>query len=257
MADEFGEIRHGPRAWLASYVAMLRFDFASQRTWLPAFLLQQVLFGAGMAIIYGFYLGHLSRAAALYIVSGTPALSVLTAGMIGVVMMVVDRQESGSWDFIWSLPCPRSAAVASTCTVFTVLAVPGIVVTLTLAAWRYGITLTVSPMAVPAVLLAALTTTAVAFGMALLIPNPVVTGALINALVFVVLLYSPIVFPISQLPGWLAAVHRVLPIYPVAQVLRASLTTGLVADVGLWYAVLAAWTAVSCAAAWWVISRRR
>lgn len=55
----------------------------------------------------------------------------------------------------------------------------------------------------------------------------------------------------------LAAVHRVLPIYPVAQVLRASVTTGLVANVGLWYGVLAGWTAASCAAAGWVISRRR
>ena len=57
-------IRRGPRYWAGSYAAMLRFDFAAQRNWLPMFVLVQILFRAGMAIIYGFYIGHLSRDAA-------------------------------------------------------------------------------------------------------------------------------------------------------------------------------------------------
>ena len=250
------EIRRGLRHWLSSYVAMLRFDIASQRTWLPMFLLTQVLFGAGMAVIYGFYIGHMSRQTALYIVSGAPALAVLTSGLIGVTTMVVERKEAGSWDFIWSLPCPRSAAVASTFTVFTAMAIPGIVVALVLAAWRYGLSLTPSPMAVPAFLLAALMATSVGFGLAQLIPNPLITGVMVNVLIFVILMYSPVVFPISQLPGWLAGVHRVLPIYPAAQVLRASVTTGLVTGTALWYAVLAGWTVAAWGAAAWVIGRR-
>jgi len=99
-------VRHGARHWAASYAAMLRFDLAAQRNWLPMFALMQVLFGAGMAIIYGFYIGHLPAGAALFIVSGSPALAVLTAGLIGVTMMVTERQQAGSWDFIWSLPAP-------------------------------------------------------------------------------------------------------------------------------------------------------
>lgn len=34
----------------------------SQPGWLPMFLLTQMLFGAGMAIIYGCYVGHALRA---------------------------------------------------------------------------------------------------------------------------------------------------------------------------------------------------
>lgn len=250
-------VRHGVRHWSASYAAMLRFDLAAQRNWLPMFALMQVLFGAGMAIIYGFYIGHLPPGAALFIVSGSPALAVLTAGLIGVTMMVGDRQEAGSWDFIWSLPAPRSAAVASSFTVFTLLSVPGIVVTLALAAWRYGLTLTVSPMAVPALLLSSLMATAVGFAMAQLIGRPVLTNAIVNALIFVVLIFSPIEFPISRLPLWLADVHRVLPIYYLGQILRASLTNGLVADVALAYAVVAAWTVAACAGTAWAVGRRR
>jgi ABC-2 type transport system permease protein len=250
-------VQHGVRHWAASYAAMLRFDLAAQRNWLPMFALMQILFGAGMAIIYGFYIGHLSSGAALFIVSGSPALAVLTAGLIGVVMMVNERQQAGTWDFIWSLPAPRSAALASTFTVFTLLAVPGIVVTLALAAWRYGVTLTVTPSAVPALLLSSLTATSVGFAMAQLIAMPVVTNAIVNALIFVVLIFSPVQFPISRLPLWLAEVHRVLPIYYLGQVLRASVTHGLVANLALSYAVLAAWTAAAWAGTAWVVARRR
>jgi ABC-2 type transport system permease protein len=147
--------------------------------------------------------------------------------------------------------------VASTVTVFTLLALPGIVVTLALADWRYGITLTVSPMAVPALLLSSLMATSVGFGLALLIARPVVTNALVNALIFIVLIFSPVQFPISRLPLWLADVHRVLPVYYLAEVLRASVTRGLVHDTALAYGVLGAWTLASWAATAWVVGRRR
>lgn len=251
------KVRRGVRYWTASYAAMLRFDLAAQRNWLPMFALMQVLFGAGMAIIYGFYIGHLSKDAALFIVSGSPALAVLTAGLIGVTMMVTERQQAGTWDFIWSLPAPRSAAVASTFTVFTLLAIPGIVVTLALAAWRYSVTLAVSPMAVPALLLSSLMITSVGFAVAQLIARPVVTNAIVNALIFVVLIFSPVQFPISRLPLWLADVHRVLPAYYLGQVLRASVTHGLVSNLALSYAVLAAWTVAAWVGTAWVVARRR
>ncbi len=251
-------VRRGPDHWWSSYLAMLRFDIASQRTWLPMFIVTQVLFGTGMAIIYGFYIGPaMSPAVALFIVSGAPALAAIAAALIGVTTMVTERKIAGTWDFIWSLPAPRSAAVASTFTVYTAMTIPGIVATLALATWRYGLRLSVSPMAVPAFLLASLMVTSVAFGMALAIRDPLVANVIVNALIFVVLLFSPVVYPITQLPGWLAAVHRILPIYYLAQTLRASVTTGLVHEVTASYAVLAAWTVAAWAATAWVIGHRR
>ena len=99
--------------------------------------------------------------------------------------------------------------------------------------------------------------TSVGFGLAQAIRNPLVTNVVVNLLIFVVLMFSPVVFPIGQLPSWLADLHRVLPIYHLAQVLRASVTTGLVNHVAISYAVLAAWTVAAWAAAAWVIGRRR
>ena len=137
------------------------------------------------------------------------------------------------------------------------MTVPGVVACLALATWRYGLHLSLSPMVVPAFVLAALITTSLAFGMALAIPSPLVTNVIVNALIFVILLFSPVVYPITQLPGWLADVHRVLPIYHLAQILRASVTSGLVHDVAASYAVLAGWTVVAWTATAWIIGRRK
>lgn len=251
------EVRHGAGYWFSSYVAMLRFDTASQRTTLPMFLFMQILFGTGMAIIYGFYLGRMSTEVMLYVVSGAPALAVITTGMVGVPGVVGERKMAGTWDFVWSLPSPRSAAVASTFTVYTALTIPGTIVTLALATWRYGLHLHVTPMVVPAFALASLMATSVGFGVAQAIRNPLVTNLIVNVLIFVVLIYSPVVFPIDQLPGWLAGIHQVLPIYHLAQVLRASVTTGLVQNVGISYAILTAWMVVAWGVTAWVIGRRR
>lgn len=68
-------------------------------------------------------------------------------------------------------------------------------------------------MVVQALLLASLMAISVGFGFAQIIADPFVTNAVVNVLIFVVLLFSPIVFPIAQLPAWLMEVHRILPIY--------------------------------------------
>jgi ABC-2 type transport system permease protein len=250
-------VRRGTRHWIAAYLSMLRFDLASQRNWLPMFMLMQVMFGAGMAIIYGFYLGTAPVPVIRYIVTGAPALAVITAALIGVSTIVTERQLAGTWDFIWSLPAPRSATVASTFSVYTAMAIPGMVTALALASWRYGIHLNLSLSIVPAFLLSSLMAISMGFALSISISNPLVTNVIVNALIFVILLFSPVVYPISQLPAWLADLQRGLPIYHLAQVMRASLTTGVVHDLIISYVVLGAWTAGSWALTGWVIGRRK
>jgi len=89
-------VRRGPRHWLASFAAMLRFDVLAQRTWLPMFVLMQVLFGTGMAVIYGFWIGSMPSEAALYLVTGAPAIAVITSGLVFVPSMVSDRKLAGT-----------------------------------------------------------------------------------------------------------------------------------------------------------------
>lgn len=249
-------IRSGPRWWLSSYALSLRFDLSTQRAWLPMAVALQVLLGAGMALIYGFYVPNMPKVALTYLVAGAPTLALIPIGLVLLPALVGMQRTAGTYDFLWSLPVPRAVGVMSTLTVGSLLAIPGIVTTLVLAAWRYQIALTISWTVVPALLVTALMCASVGLALAHGVNNPVVVNLVSNTLVFVVLLFSPISFPLSQFPAWLAAVHQVLPFYHMANVVRASLTTGLVTDVWTSYAVLVAWTLAACAVTGWVVGRR-
>lgn len=258
LAPDFGSTRieTGLRRWLRSYVMMMRFDLRGLGQWLAFGIVVQILMGAGMAIMYGFYIGDVPSEVGLFMASGIPAIALIPIGFLMVPNMVARQRIAQTYDFLWSLPVPRLAAAASTFTVFTLMALPGVAAALGVAAWNYGVAFEMSAMIVPAILLTSLMATSVGFGMAHGVKNPVVVNFLTNMIVFFVLLFSPIVVPISQFPEWFASVHRVLPFYHMAQVIRDSLTTGLVDAVGNSYLVLSVWTLGGWIGTAWVVARR-
>lgn len=75
-------------------------------------------------------------------------------------------------------------------------------------------------------------------------------------LVVFVLMFSPLYFPADRLPGWLAAIHRVLPIQAMGEVIRGTLagsTFPLPAGALL---LLGAWCAAAFAVTYAVLARR-
>ncbi|MGA7988020.1 MAG: ABC transporter permease [Candidatus Dormiibacterota bacterium] len=250
-------MRSGVRYWFASLRWMLQFDYGRMREWASMMVLIQMLMGAGMVIMYGFFYPQITAAHALYIATGAPTLALIPLGFVMLPGGVVQQKIEGTFEYIWSLPAPRSAQAVSTFLLYTLLALPGTALALLVAVWRYGVQLSISPLLIPAALLCALVAITVGYGMALAIHNPMVTNLVTNALMFVVLLFSPIVYPASQLPAWLLDVHRVLPFYNMAVVMRAGLTSGVETQVGLSILVLGAWVVVGCAATAWVIGHRR
>lgn len=249
--------RHGAARWLRGYLSMVRFEAASQRDWLGLMLLIELLLGAGMAVMYGFYVASIPPRLAAFIVTGTPALALVPVGFVMLPSAIARRKLAGSYDYVRSLPAPRSATIAATASVFTLLVIPGAAVSLAVAAWRYGVALHVSPLIVPAVLLTSLMASSVGAAIGHGIPDPMATSLIGNLVIFVVLLYTPVAFPPQQFPAWLVHLHEGLPFYNMAIVLRGALSDGLVSDVGASYAVLGAWTVAGLAFAGWVTSRRR
>ena len=249
-------MRSGAGYWMASLRSMLRFETTRARQWAAMMVVIQVMMGVGMALIYGFFYPRMTHETALYITTGTPTLALIPLGFVMVPGSVGQQKLEGTFDFTWSLPVPRSAQAAATFLLFTLLSLPGAVLSLVVASWHYGVTLTVSAQIVPATVLCALMAVSVGFGMALLIADPLLTNLITNALMFVVLLFSPIVFPPSHLPAWLSAVDRALPFYNMAQVIRAGLTTGLVTGLASSYLILLGWTMAGWAMTAWVVGRR-
>lgn len=250
-------LRVGPASWLRSFALMLRYELLGARQWAGVMVVVQFMMGAGMAVMYGFFYPEVTPTVALYITTGIPTLALVPMGFVMIPGAIGEQRTSGTFDFLWSLPTPRSAQVSAMLALYTALSMPGAALALVVAAWRYDVDLTLSWMLLPAVLLSAVMAVSVGTAMAMSIASPMLTNLISNALIFVVMLFTPIVFPASNLPDWLMRVHDVLPFHHMAVTIRAGLTDGLVVDVGTSFAVLGAWTVAGAAVTSWMVGRRR
>ena len=79
---------------------------------------------------------------------------------------------------------------------------------------------------------------------------------LTQILVFAIMLFSPVLYPGEQLPGWLSALHGVLPIQYMADLSRGTLTD-LDVNLGLAFLVVGAWCAAAFLITYALVRRRR
>jgi ABC-2 type transport system permease protein len=249
--------RRGPGHWLASLRLMLRWELSSLRLVLPVTIAVQLLFGAGFVIGFGLILPDISTIAATYLVTGAAAMTLILVGLTIGPQFVSDHKQRGTYEFLWSLPTPRSAATAAWFVVTLIFGLPAFVATLLVGSWRYDLELSVSvaPL-LPAVLLVVFTATMLGYALAHAVASPMVVMGLTQVMIFGVVGFTPINYPAERLPDWLQQVHTWLPLESMGQVVRAALTDGLVAGVARPYVVLVVWASVSVAIVAATLSRR-
>ncbi len=249
-------VRTGIGHWTQSYLMMTRWELGSLRLLLPLIIALQVVVGGGFALGIGLFFDEMPVRNALFLATGVAVVTLITVGLVLSPQLVSNHKVAGTYDFLWSLPVPRTTQATAWLTVNSIIALPGMAAALVIADWRYDLTLQISWAIVPAVLLTIGTATLVGYAFAHAIPRPMITNMITQLLIFVILGFSPINFPPENLPNWLVAVNEWLPFQHMAAVVRAALTDGLVENVGASYAVLAAYAAVSAIVAGWVIGRR-
>lgn len=150
--------------------------------------------------------------------------------------------SSGALDFQRALPVSGPLLLMVDLVVWSLSALPGVVIGLLVACLRYDLSYSFNwTLIVLASLL--VTTMATAVGCSIVVLLPAMLAQLISqVLVFVVLLFSLITFPASQLPEWFQAMHRYLPIQPAAELLRAGVASEDFAARGRDLVVMSLWT---------------
>ena len=249
-------VRSGAAHWLQSYVMMTRWELGSLRLLLPLIVALQIVIGGGFALGIGLFFDEMPARNALFLATGVAVVTLITVGMVLGPQLVSNHKIAGTYDFLWSLPVPRTTQAAAWLTVNIIIAIPGMVAAVAIADWRYDLTLRVSPSIVPAVLLTISTATLIGYAFAHAIRKPMITNMITQLLIFVILGFSPINFPPENLPGWLQTVNEWLPFQHMAAVIRDSLTDGVFDSVGMSYLILVLYTGVSAFVAAWVIGRR-
>ncbi len=250
-------VRRGWGRWLDSLGVMLRWQLTTLRNVLPIVVVVQILFGVGFAVGMGLFFPTMTSEIALYLATGAATVTLLTVGIVLGPQLVASEKEDGTYDFTWSLPIPRSSTTAAWVVINALLALPGAIAALLVAAWRYGIQYDVSWTVLPAMGLTLVSATLIGYAFAHAIPSPGITVLLTQVLVFGILGFTPINFPPENLPTWLADVHRVLPFYPMGVVIRDSLGMSTGENVAMAYVVITVWTLAALALTGWVLGRRK
>lgn len=239
-----------------SYRLLLVWDVLRRRRILPLIVGIQVALSVGVVYGLSFLLPDIDPKSAVFLATGAPTLSILILGLTVVPQEVAQAKLVGRLDWFSTLPVPRLAPLASEITYWLLAALPGTVLALVVASYRFDFGLDVSLAVVPALLLVAGTASAVGYAIATASP-PQATQQISSFVSIGVLLFSPVSLPAEQLPGALQAVHQVLPIQSMADVMRWSLTGQYVENPPAAFALVGLWCVAALLLSARVATRRR
>jgi ABC-2 type transport system permease protein len=252
-----GAVRSGPSYWFESLGAMLHWYLTSMRLLLPVFVVVQMLIASGFSVGISFFFEEITSEAALFLGTGASIIALILAGVVVAPQLIASEKDAGTYDFSWSLPVPRSANVTAWVLLNAVIGIPSMVVALLIADWRLDLDFRPSWTIVPAVVLALTCGTLIGSAVAHAIDRTSITQLISQVFAFGILGFTPITYPIENLPTWLGSVHRVLPFYHMGVMVRGGLTDG--PGDGIWasYGIVFGWTLAAALATALVVGRRK
>lgn len=234
---------------------LLQWQLRRMSQFIPLLVIVQILLAVTTVLGYGLLVGTPPPDQALYLATGASTVTLVMVGLVMTPQMVAQARTEGSLDWLRTLPVPRPVFLAADLALWTLIALPGMVLGVVAGALKFHVDLSLAPWLPVAAVVVSLTAACVGYAIACLLP-PQVANLISQVLVFVVLLFSPVSFPASRLPGWLAEVHHWLPIEPMADAMRAGLVSDTFSLSARSVVVLAVWCAGSLVAATWSLRRR-
>jgi ABC-2 type transport system permease protein len=242
--------------WFRSYFLMVKWVFLSYRPWLSLFFAVQICIA--VAFIYGmsYFYPVITPEVAKFLITGAPTIILLTTGLVMIPQTVASARTEGTFDYIWSLPVPRMAHIAADTTVMIGTTLPSIILAVILGALRFEFSLDATLLVIPAVILISISGSFIGYSIAFAVPKPMMVNVITQIMVFIVMMFSPVMFPPERLPQWMQSIHIVLPIQYMADLMRGTLTD-LPVNLGLAFAVVGAWCAVCFGLTYMMVRRRQ
>lgn len=250
-------VRRGARRWMDTWLVLSRWQVLDLRLVLLGMVMVQGMVGVGAVLSLRLWLNPVPVGAGVFATTGAATITLVMVGVVIGPQVVAEQRLRGTYDYQWSLPVPRSAAIASSLTLNLVVSAPALAASVAAGALVYDLDLVLSPAILPAVVLTVATAGLVGSALAHAVERPRVVTVTTQVMGFVVFGFSPILFPATNLPAWFAAIHEWIPLSSMAIVVRAGLTDGLVDEVARAYAVLGAWCAAGVIITAAAVGRRK
>jgi ABC-2 type transport system permease protein len=221
------------------------FQMQSRRSsgFLMFFALIQIMLSLGIVIGFTYLMPSPDPGTILYLATGAPTLILIITGLNILPQQIATAKVEGYVDFMRTWPVKRSVIITADSLLWLLITIPGIAISTLCAHLIFDPGYAISWTVIPALLLIAFTSIGVGYGIAYALP-PNASLALSQVIVFGSLMFSPINFPMERLPDWLQSLHTVLPLYSMAEIMRAALadtafsaSTGNFVNVAIWCVV--------------------
>ncbi|WP_163580529.1 ABC transporter permease [Gracilibacillus saliphilus] len=184
--------------------------------------LLQILISIGIVIGFSYLMPNPDTETILFLATGAPTIILIIAGMVILPQQIGTAKTDGYMEYMRTWPVSRSVILGADTTIWLLITLPGIIVSSIVAHLMFTPGYDISWTVVPALLMIALTSIGVGYGFSYLL-SPTASMGISQIVVFGALMFSPVNFPMDRLPEWLQSLHEVLPIYSMAEVMRASL----------------------------------
>lgn len=249
-------VQRGAGRWWRDYLSMLRWHATSLRVWLPLLIVLEVAAGLGFIFGISLFFKQIPTSSVLYAATGVPVINLLAVGVALGPQVVASQKISGGYEYLRTTPVGHTTTAAAWYTVCLAGGVPAMIVSIFAAELRYGVPLDISLMIVPAVALTSLAGTMLGYAIAHSLSSPMATILMTQIIAFGAFGFTPIVFPISQMPRWLGALNWWLPFRHMGVVMRAAMTSGAHPGLADAYGMLAVWSMLCAGLALRALGRR-
>lgn len=240
---------------LSHYKYVFQMQFLRNSGFLVFMALIQILISIGIVIGFTYLIPDPSTSNTLFLATGAPTIILIFTGLVILPQQIGTSKSDGYMEFMRTWPVKRSVILGADTTIWILITVPGIVVSSLVAHFMYHPGYDVTWTVVPALLMIALTSIGVGYGFSYLL-SPTASLGISQVIVFGALMFSPVNFPMERLPEWLQTLHTVLPIYSMAEVMRASLAAStFTASLGN-YITLFVWCIVGYGGAIFILNRK-
>ncbi len=214
-----------------------------QGGYLVVFSVIMIIIALGVVIGFSYLMDTPDRTSMLYLATGAPTIVLVMTALVTVPMQNASAKIEGYLDFVKALPVSRRLFLIADVSIWALVTVPAIVISVFVAHLLYEPGFAVSWVIVPTFVLMVLACFGIGYGYSFVMPAEAAM-ALSQVIAFTSLMFSPINFPLERLPEWLQIVQQVLPIYHMAEVMRAGLAHTTFEAQPISYIVLGIWAVV-------------
>ncbi|MUK88248.1 ABC transporter permease [Ornithinibacillus sp. L9] len=207
---------------LSHYKYVFQMQFFRNSGFLVFMALIQILISIGIVIGFTYLIPNPDTKTILFLATGAPTIILIMTGLVILPQQVGTSKSDGYMEFMRTWPVKRSVILGADTILWLFITVPSIVVSAIVAHLMFSPGYDISWTVVPALLMIALTSIGVGYGFSYLL-SPTTSLSISQIVVFGALMFSPVNFPMDRLPEWLQTLHEILPIYSMAEVMRASL----------------------------------